>query len=56
MLDRIREPSTWAAVAAALAALAATAPSQYANALWVGMAVSTVAGIILPERKPLPAA
>ena len=49
MHRRLREPSTWAALAAAFTGLAATVPADVAGYCWGGVILSTVLGVILPE-------
>lgn len=49
MLSRIKEPSTWAALAAAFGAMSAGAPSGAQTYLWGATAVCTVLGILLGE-------
>lgn len=50
MLSRFREPSTWAAVAAACVGLMATCPEALQPYFWGVMAAATIAGVILPEQ------
>jgi hypothetical protein len=50
MLNRLSEPSTWAALAAAFGTMSAGAPAGAAPYLWAATALCTVAGILLGEK------
>lgn len=50
MIDRLKEPSTWAALAAAFGTMSAGAPAVAAPYLWAATAVCTIAGILLGEK------
>lgn len=50
MITRLKEPSTWAALAAAFGAMSAGAPAVAAPYLWGATAVCTLLGILLGEH------
>jgi hypothetical protein len=50
MIARLKEPSTWAALAAAFGALSAGAPAAAQSYLWGGTAVCTLLGILMGEK------
>lgn len=47
---RLSEASTWATLTGAFAGLAATTPPAIAAWCWAGVVVSTILGVLIPER------
>ena len=54
-LVRFREPSTWAGVAAGLAALGVSIPGETWKAIVLtGTGIAGLAAVLLPEQPPAP--
>jgi hypothetical protein len=52
IVDRFREPSTWAGLAALIGLFGVNVPSETVHAVSdVGMALAGLAAVFLPERK-----
>ncbi len=53
LLDRLREPSSWAAIAAGLAAFGFSIPSAiWQSIVGIGTGVAVLAGVLLREKGP----
>lgn len=53
IVAKLREPSTWAGVAGLAAAVGWTLPAEYyAHITQAGIALASIAAILLNERKP----
>jgi hypothetical protein len=53
VITKLREPSSWAGIAALFAALGWQLPTEYFGAITqVGIALAGLAAILLNERKP----
>jgi hypothetical protein len=51
LVDRLKEPSSWAAIAAAFAAFGITIPNDWVHAIsLVGAGLASILGIVLKEK------
>lgn len=52
LLDRLDEPSSWAAIAAGLAGAGINIDSGlWQGIVWTGMGIATIVGFVLKEKK-----